>query len=68
VTLNTSSIYGSVRQREQQISIQHFGALFAACDENESSTEFPNGGRNSFPNALKKSRENKAVSLKNSVC
>jgi hypothetical protein len=33
----------------------------------QSSTEFPNGGRNPFPNAPKNSRENKAVSAKNSA-
>jgi hypothetical protein len=41
--------------------------FWAASDENESSTEFPNGGRNPFPNAPKNPRENKAVSLKNSA-
>jgi hypothetical protein len=35
--------------------------------EEQSGTEFPNGGRNPFPNAPKKSRENKAVSAKNSA-
>jgi len=35
--------------------------------EEQSSTEFPNGGQNPFPNAPKKSRENKAVSGKNSA-
>jgi hypothetical protein len=35
--------------------------------EEQSGTEFPNGGRNSFPNALEKPGENKAVSAKNSV-
>jgi hypothetical protein len=35
--------------------------------EEQSSTEFPNGERKSFPNAPKKPRENKAVSVKNSA-
>ncbi|HEY2231007.1 MAG TPA: hypothetical protein VGI22_25390, partial [Xanthobacteraceae bacterium] len=35
--------------------------------EEQSSTEFPNGGRNLFPNAPKNPRENEAVSLKNSA-
>jgi hypothetical protein len=35
--------------------------------EEQSSTEFPNGGRNPFPNAPKNSRENKGVSAKNSA-
>jgi hypothetical protein len=34
---------------------------------NESSTEFPNGGRNQFPNALKNPRKNEPVSVKNSA-
>jgi hypothetical protein len=34
--------------------------------EEQSSTEFPNRGRNQFPNAPKNPRENKAVSAKNS--
>ena len=35
--------------------------------EEQSSTEFPNGGQNPFPNTPKNSRENKAVSAKNSA-
>jgi hypothetical protein len=35
--------------------------------EEQSSTEFPNGGRESFPNAPEKPHGNKAVSVKNSV-
>jgi hypothetical protein len=35
--------------------------------EEQSCTEFPNGGRNAFPNAPKNSRENEAVSAKNSA-
>jgi hypothetical protein len=35
--------------------------------EEQSSTEFPNGGRSPFPNASKNLAENKAVSVKNSA-
>jgi hypothetical protein len=35
--------------------------------EEQSSTGFPNGGRSPFPNAPEKTRENKAVSVKNSA-
>jgi hypothetical protein len=35
--------------------------------EERSSTEFPNGGRNLFPNAPEHPRENKVVSVKNSA-
>ena len=35
--------------------------------EEQISTEFPNGGRNEFPNAPEKPRENKAVSVRNST-
>jgi hypothetical protein len=35
--------------------------------EEQSSTEFPNGGRKPFPNAPEKPPENKAISVKNSA-
>jgi hypothetical protein len=35
--------------------------------EEQSNTQFPNGGRNPFPNAPKDPRENKPVSAKNSA-
>jgi len=38
---------------EQQLGFQQSAGLLSASDENESSTEFPNGRRKTFPNALK---------------
>ena len=35
--------------------------------EEQSSTEFPNGGQNPFPNGPKMARENRAVSVNNST-
>ena len=42
-----------VRCPSQQLGFQQSAGLLPASDENESSTEFPNGRRKTFPNALK---------------
>jgi hypothetical protein len=60
-------MYGSFSASSSISAFKRVADFCPASDENESSTEFPNGGRNQFPNALKNLGENKAVSVKNSA-
>jgi hypothetical protein len=52
---------------EQQLGFQQSAGLLSASDENESSTEFPNGRRKTISKCAQKSRENKAISVMNSA-
>jgi hypothetical protein len=63
----SSLMYGSFSASSSISTFKRVADFCPASDENESSTEFPNGGRNQFPNALKNLAENKAVSVKNSA-
>jgi hypothetical protein len=54
-------------QRTLAATRKRHAHLLAQRQLEQSSTEFPNGGRNSFPNGSERPRENKAVSAKDSV-
>ena len=60
----SSSICGSVNASSSNSAFDK-RVGFCASDENESSTEFPNGQWNQFPNTPKTLAENKAVSVGN---
>jgi hypothetical protein len=62
--LMSSSMCGSSSVSNSNSAFNRLAGFWPASDENESSTEFPNDGRNQFPNAPKKRAENKAISVK----
>jgi len=66
-TLNEQFNVWQVQRVSSNSAFNKPAGFCPACDENESSTEFQNGGRNRFPNATKNLTENKAVSLNNTV-
>jgi hypothetical protein len=63
----SSSMYGRFSASSSNSAFNKPAGFCPASDENESSTEFQNGGRNQFPNATKNLMENKAVSLNNTA-
>jgi hypothetical protein len=63
----SSSMSGSFSASSSNSAFNKPAGFCPASGENESSTEFQNGERNQFPNALENLAENKAVSVKNSA-